>query len=192
MIASPYKRLPGMGRQIASYSRLYLAEDHLLHVASSPFSERYKRFYFRDIQALILIRTETWIWILGAWLMAALLGVVIAVAANEAIVSTVFGCVAGLFLTIGIIHVVAGPTCRCYVRTAVQMERLPSLSRLRRAQTILARITPSITQAQGTWPAPQVTSAEAEYARAVIEPAETAKVVENPVQEPPPEQPPVS
>jgi len=42
-----------------------------------------------------------------------------------------------------------GPTTIGYLRTAVQTEELPSLSRLRRVRRVLARLRPLITQAQG-------------------------------------------
>ena len=42
-----------------------------------------------------------------------------------------------------------GPTCACYLRTAVQNEKLPSLSRLRRARLVLGRLQPQIIAVQG-------------------------------------------
>jgi hypothetical protein len=48
-----------------------------------------------------------------------------------------------------------GPTCTCHLRTAVQTEELPSLSRVRRVRRVLNRIRPLIVAAQG-----QLTSEE--------------------------------
>src|SRR4030095_8113184 len=53
-----YRRLPGMGRNLMSFSRLWLGRDHLLAVYSTGYSENYKRFYYRDIQALITRTTS--------------------------------------------------------------------------------------------------------------------------------------
>ena len=39
-----YKKLPGRGSSAMEYHRLYLGPDHLLLVASTGFSESYRRF----------------------------------------------------------------------------------------------------------------------------------------------------
>src|SRR6058998_3858024 len=64
-----YRKLPGLGRDVVSISRLYLARDHLLVVNSNGYIEEYKRFYFQDIQAIIIrksITGQVWNWVLGA------------------------------------------------------------------------------------------------------------------------------
>src|SRR6266550_3445601 len=53
-----YRRLPGREAGLLSYSRLWLGPDHLLLARTAFFSEEYKRFYFRDIQAVVTRRTE--------------------------------------------------------------------------------------------------------------------------------------
>ena len=57
--AREYRKLPGIGRDVATYSRLYLGPGHLLVVNSTGFTESYKRFYFQDIQAIVLCRTRS-------------------------------------------------------------------------------------------------------------------------------------
>src|SRR5205809_7300860 len=52
-----YRRLPGRTSGFLSYSRLWLGPDHLLLARTAFFSEEYKRFYFRDIQAVVPRRT---------------------------------------------------------------------------------------------------------------------------------------
>jgi len=60
-----YRKLPGRGfrkRSLLEVSRmlctLWLGKDHLLLVDSlGGYSEDYKRFYYRDIQALIIRKT---------------------------------------------------------------------------------------------------------------------------------------
>src|SRR4051794_11160105 len=39
---------------------LWLGPDHLLCIDSSGYTENYKRFYFRDIQALFIRETNTY------------------------------------------------------------------------------------------------------------------------------------
>ena len=152
-ILNIYRKLPGTGHQLGSYTRLYRGMDHLLQVSSVMFSERYKRFYFRDIQAFIVIRTNAWLFLIGLLLLLALLLTGLAVGVGDSVGSVVLGSFAALLLVIALIVGLRGPTCRCLVRTAVQTEKLPSLNRLRRAEKILAELAPLIAAAQGTMPA---------------------------------------
>src|SRR5208283_5906459 len=55
---------------VASIARssLWLGDDHLLFVECTGYTETYKRFYFRDIQAITIRKTTThavWNWITG-------------------------------------------------------------------------------------------------------------------------------
>src|SRR5438477_12551721 len=43
-------------------SSLWLGKDHLLCIDSNGYTENYKRFYFRDIQALLIRKTERRKW----------------------------------------------------------------------------------------------------------------------------------
>jgi hypothetical protein len=148
-----YVKLPGVGHQLGSYTRLYRGGDHLLQVSSVTFSEQYKRFYFRDIQAFIVIRTNTWIMIITLLLILALLLTGIAVGSGDSVASIVLGGFAALLLILTLVVGLRGPSCRCYVRTAVQTEKLPSINRLRRAGKILAELKPFLDAAQGPMPA---------------------------------------
>ena len=63
-----YQRLPGRGTQVdgdrwlavsRSLCTVWMARDHLLLVSRTGYTETYKRFYFRDIQAVIIRKTAT-------------------------------------------------------------------------------------------------------------------------------------
>ena len=188
-----YRRLPGRGANLISYYRLYLGPDHLLLVASSGYSESYKRFYFRDIQSLVLQRTELWKvlnWIfvpmtvlgVAAWIYEILSGF----SSNGGIIFLEW-----LWTIVSVIplffNLLGGPTCECQVRTAVQVERIPSLKRLRNARKVLDQIKPLIDAAQGQL-SPEELAGEASSvtpsalsdgitAPPVIEPARAAKPV---------------
>ena len=151
-----YVKLPGVGHQLGSYTRLYRGGDHLLQVSSVTFSESYKRFYFRDIQAFIVVRTNTWFLIIALLLILSLLLTGIAVGSNDSVGSIVVGGFAALLLVLGLIVGLRGPSCRCYVRTAVQTETLPSLNRVRRAEKILADLKPLLDAAQGPMPVAEI------------------------------------
>jgi hypothetical protein len=154
-----YRRLPGRGvrRQgfaTAARTRLWLAKDHLLSVDYQWYSEDYKRFYFRDIQAVILRKTRTARTInevltpLTCIVLALALSLSIAGSFDDgfAIVWWIIGLVLLAFL---VPNILMGPTCVCHLKTAVQTEELPSLRRLRRARKVLARVQPLIVAAQG-------------------------------------------
>lgn len=146
-----YRRLPGRGATLVSYVRLYEGPDHLLQVTTTGYSESYKRFFYRDIQALIIRRTR-WFQLFAAMLGALTLLVALPATlafANNREAAIVLFFVAGIFLALLIGHFLLGPTCVCEIQTAVQTERLFGLSRVRRAQKFLRRLKPLIDAAQG-------------------------------------------
>ena len=128
--------------------RLWQGPDHLLFVASSVLGERYKRFYFADIQAIVIRKTAAWIgWGIVFLVLAALFGLA-ALGISDTAGRAVMGAIAGIFIIFLAIHAALGPTCRCVLRTAVQTEELPSLKRVRNADKVLALIRPLIESAQ--------------------------------------------
>ena len=142
-----YRRLPGLGSSAFEQSRLYLGPDHLLLVTSSGFTESYRRFYLRDIQAITLrksVRGQVWN---GIWGFLTLMGAIIAFQLSGAAMFVWFG-IAGIFLALLLVNFGRGPTCLCQVRTAVQTRPLPPLNRLRRARKVIAQLRPAIAAAQ--------------------------------------------
>lgn len=143
-----YQRLPGAGARGLQRVRLWQGPDHLLFVASSALGERYKRFYFADIQAIVIRKTAGWLaWGIVLLVLSGLFGWG-AIANQGNPEGTVTTTLTGVFVIILIVHAALGPTCRCVIRTAVQTEVLPSLKRVRDADKVLARIRPLIESAQ--------------------------------------------
>ena len=144
-----YRRLPGRGFAISQRVQAYQGPDHLLQVSSTGYSESYRRFYFRDIQVVTIQKTQlgkifngifaffTALFALPAFDMS--LGPAIAMWS-----------VAGFFAVLLISHLALGPTCACYIRTAVQTERLSAVTRIRIARRLLRRIHPLIESVQGS------------------------------------------
>jgi len=143
-----YRRLPGRGTSLAHYVRLFQGPDHLLQVSSTGFSELYKRFYFRDIQAITIRKTDwanLWTLVFGIFTLGFfLLGFDATGGGRIALWSF-----AGFFLLWLAIHLFLGPACICHVRTAVQVERLPTLRRIKAARKTINRLRPFIVQTQG-------------------------------------------
>ena len=157
---SLYTRLPGRGLRRAFFAvaatrcRLYLAADHLLAVDATVASESYRRFYFRDIEAFVIRRTAgrqigNWVLLLLALLTAGPLANVWRLdrSSGGSLVAALG--IAAFWLVCIAINTFRGPTCQTHVRTAVQLEHLPSLGRLPVAQRVVGSVRPLIEAAQG-------------------------------------------
>ena len=143
------RRRSGFAVAAVGRASLWLGKDHLLSVESTGFMEKYKRFYFRDIQVFTIRKTtwrEVWNFI---WALLLVISLALAISVSSMPWKLVFGSLATLFLLGLTLNTAAGPTCICHVRTAVQVEELASLRRVRSAQKILARIRPLIAALQG-------------------------------------------
>ena len=147
----------------ASRSSLWLGDDHLLCVDSAGYSETYKRFYFRDIQAIVISETNRrtiWNAVLILPAVFALAGLMMnAFQPRHNIGATIaWSIVAVILLVPFVINNILGATCACQLRTAVQIEELPSLSRVRKARKVLETIRPFVTAAQGQLTAEEVSA----------------------------------
>jgi len=118
-------------------------------VSNYGYTEEYKRFYFRDIQGIVLQQTSAWL----IW--TAVLGMIVVVGAAcwlskelaLKIIGTIFGAPALLFFRI---NRAFGPTCRLYLQTAVQRELILPVCRIGASKRWLAKVQPLIEQAQGS------------------------------------------
>ncbi|MBV8816712.1 MAG: hypothetical protein JO022_00070, partial [Acidobacteriaceae bacterium] len=62
-----YRRLPGLTLAPTRRRTLYAGPDHLLSVRTSLFIQEYRRFYYRDIQAIVMTEhASAWIFYLFA------------------------------------------------------------------------------------------------------------------------------
>ncbi len=169
--ASEYRRISRTALIAPSSlpSALYVGSDHLLCVKAQFFSERYKRFYYQDIQAIITRRTSAG----KVW------NIVLAIAAGlPASASLIWGpggggaifgwIVAGFFSILLAINWMRGPTCACHILTAVQTEHLPSLNRLRTAGKTIGRLKALIEQAQGQLPGGEIEITQAEAPHSAV------------------------
>lgn len=164
-----YTRLPGKGlRRQGFFSTavirisctLWLANDHILNVDNRGFSEDYKRFYFRDIQAIVTQETNRGkVWNI---ILATLIGlfVLIAFGSEETVAVALWLLVAGILGIILLINWLHGPTCTCHIITAVQQETLPSLDRLKTAEKVIKILKRLIREAQGEFDAEEAQTAE--------------------------------
>jgi hypothetical protein len=191
MVRKQYQRLtrPRARSQFAvvyrTRSALWLGGDHLLLVETSGFTENYKRFYFRDIQTITVQETRrgrVWNFILGGVLFLIILVTILAIpksttahwSGNEiggGIFLAIFGTV---FTVLFLVSLLAGPTCKTHLQTAVQIEELASLSRVRQTRKVMDKIRPLMVAAQGQITGEEVSVRMQETIRAQS-PAESSK-----------------
>lgn len=148
-----YSYIKGSRRRgfLGGYESMWLADDHLLLLRSNGWADRWResnrRFYFRDIQALIFCETKKRRNISLGLLCPALFFLLMALLFQETgylfhVPNALF-----FFLFSGI-YWFKGPTCRCSIQTAVQSTSLPCF-RMRAAVKLKEQLQPRIEQAQG-------------------------------------------
>ena len=158
-----YQRAGNRGTTLSGEHRLFVGSDHLLLVITSGYVELSKRFNFRDIQSIIIQESPVrliWNWVLGFGFAASALFLVIAWSDFP---SRMLGVgFTALFSIPLIINNARGPTCACHVQSAVQRERLYSLSRTRKARRFLDKVTPRLLEAQAGSPEASVVPVQTE------------------------------
>jgi hypothetical protein len=128
-------------------TKLYLGTDHLLLIEQLILVERYKRFYYRDIQAITATQSSRWLVFAGLW------GFLTLLAALPFFVHNPIALIAGALFTglfgFAFVHnLIQGPTCIVRLRTAVQTHRIAPLERIRDFRRGMDAIEPLIRTAQ--------------------------------------------
>ena len=152
-VSFPYRKFGPVLRQPFSIQSTWLADDHILAVWNSRFMETYRRFYFRDIQALILrpgprfVVPTLWLWAV----VALLIGSIFASALQR---STLLAILLSSVAAIGIYLLVAGlfRSCTLSVQTAIGCEPLPGIVRIGAGRRLLNQLSARITETQGEMP----------------------------------------
>ena len=171
--------LGGIGLALTGVrSTFWLGPDHVLSVdTEGTYQEFYKRFYYTDIQALIVRKTNsgkigTIIFAVIALLLFASVFFITDAAGRIAL-----AVVAGIFGLLALANWLSGPTCVCHLLTAVSCENVPALNRVRKYNKALAKLRPFLEQAQGAAggpvsavPAPQGVSPSDEAAPETVPP----------------------
>lgn len=161
--AVSYRRLPGRTpwfrfESIGRRTSLWLGPDHLLKVERSPSRESYKRFYYRDIQAILIQQSSRryTLTVINLLAIAAIAFFVFVFSRSiwsglpyVLVLSSPFlaGLIANLFL---------GRTSEGVLVTAVGRESLTSLSRVDRAAQALPLIAEEVSRTQGELPTAQL------------------------------------
>jgi hypothetical protein len=147
----PYTRMPGGLRGFVRKSSLWEGSDHLLLVRGTRFAEEYRRFYYRDIEALVVqkcARTGS----IGWWLVnLTACAVAVPMVFVPGFPKAPTGAIALLTVLLLLVRLVIAVrySCRCVVQTAVSREELPSLQRTWTAKKALGRLREKIAEVQG-------------------------------------------
>lgn len=144
-----YQKLPGWSVNLFDTKSLWQGENHLLYVEALFFKESYKRFDYNDIQTILLQRTGThlvWSFLWGA--LTFLFGIIVFIVPGPPYVSGAF---LAIFLIALLANLIMGPSCIVYLQTAVQLQKLASLRRVRTAGKVMTRIKSLVEKEQGQW-----------------------------------------
>jgi hypothetical protein len=146
-----YRKLPGRRRGFIISASLWTGADHMLSVRSARFQERYKRFYFRDIQAMVITKVPRFV--VSTWVAAVAVLLLTGVLIVRALLPALTGwfwllpaALAGVW-----IYISAAQSCTCRLYTAVSREDLPSIYRMWTARKALAVLEQRIAQVQGVF-----------------------------------------
>ena len=144
-----YSRIRVRARGMGGVASYWLGPDHLLVVEIAGSQERYRRFYYSDVETMV-IRPNYWGRVGNIFLaiLAALLGFG-AVSVGDIVGKWFTGILGGLMLLVLLLNTWRGRTCSCHLRTAVQSDELPGLNRVRTAGRVATELRERIVAAQG-------------------------------------------
>lgn len=142
-----YRKFSGARGSLVSLEQLWIGDDHLLLVSSSFALERYRRFYFQDIEAFLIRPTGTQRkWVIANSIFLALFGaltlfVVGRHPTEDQIVGGVFLGIAAVIFLIGLIYQVAkGPSCFTFLQLRTGLERIVVADRIRASLAMRGRL----------------------------------------------------
>jgi hypothetical protein len=160
MAASIYRRITQKRRAFLAYSQLFLAPDHMMLVRSDRFEERYQRFYFKDIQALVVSGVPARSWMRAAFGVVSAAIVLLAATTIRVPAWRALTALVGFVpAAIALVDYLRGERCQVIVKTAVSNEPLPPVSRMRVATTVIAQLKSAVEQMQqGEWTAEMVSA----------------------------------
>ena len=167
----PYERLTRPRLGLNGMGSLWLGSDHLLLVTNTLAVERYRRWYFPDLQALVMRKNAArmiWNIILGSVAFLLLAGAVACVIGSGSaslsddiialyVMAAVLGILGMVFVTAGAINFVMGPSCTLFIQTPHGLERLSTPNRVAGVEKLTARVQPlllAVQSNQGVQPGP--------------------------------------
>ncbi|MFP4541538.1 MAG: hypothetical protein ACLFR7_07905 [Opitutales bacterium] len=133
----------------------YLGEHALLAVTGF-YKQRYRRFAYRDIEALIIQPTShQTAWTVGLAI-ALVVGLLMLGLGSGGVVRVVGSIVSAASVVGLVVNLAMGPTCRTFLQSRVQRLRLGNVTRRTKAERLRAALWPRLEAVQGRVSAAEV------------------------------------
>ena len=147
-----YKRLPGRRLGAVRRASVWDAGEYLLSVSGTTFSERYRRFYYRDIQSIVM-QNGPRLGSIGALLLLFWCALTFAIVVAGNTLPAVFHLlwITPVVWLAFIVYQSLARSCRVHIYTAVSSEELPALFRRSAARKAVAHILTRIQEVQGSF-----------------------------------------
>ena len=143
---SAFRKISRVG-SLTGGTRWYLSEDCLLAAKRMMYAVEYRRFYFRDLEYIV-------IWPRSSWLRRLIIPTVLLAALGFSLwfwVNSIAGEIfTGLALAWMSLELALGPTATSRIRTTGATVELPLVKRTRRARKVLANIDAAVRADRGT------------------------------------------
>lgn len=141
---SAFRKISRVG-SLTGGTKWYLSDDCLLAAKRTMYAVEYRRFYLRDLESVVVWRSNLWRFRLIPGILSAFLGAWLWEFAN----STAGAIFVGIGLGWLVLELALGPTARARIRTTGASVDLPLVKRTRRAEKVLARIDEAVRAARG-------------------------------------------
>lgn len=146
-----YRKLPASARDSFGSWQLWHNDTELLLVRCSFVDEKYSRFFFNDIEAIVTVgnRSRLW-WAVGLAPIVLLLVLVLvnSLQTNDPGENAGFGILLAAFLAGLLTNTLGSQRCKTFVRVSGQWHPLPAVRTVYKAQRVMKKIEPLITLAQ--------------------------------------------
>lgn len=144
-----YRRVTRASSNLAGYTSLWAASDHLLIAFSTGYNERYSRIDLQDVKAFVVMESSRRGIIAVIYGILAALMLVISLALFLTKSSFYFS---GVFFVVGLVGLAVngllGPSCEVFIVTGVQVTKISGVTRRRKARKLLLKLEPLIREAQ--------------------------------------------
>ena len=160
--SKPYQRLSRSRFGLNGFGSLWLGKDHVLLVNNTFAIERYRRWFLREIQAVIIRRNPVrliWNCVLGVFavlLLAAAGGCFYASSVSRgaedimvlAVMATILGVFGFAFVVVVAVNTSMGPGCTAFIQTPSGLTRLSTPNRVAAVEKLISRLQPQLVEAQ--------------------------------------------
>lgn len=179
-----YERLSRSRFGLNGFGSLWLGNDHIMLVNNSFAVERYRRWFLREIQAIVIRQTSArlvWNSVLGvfaAMLLAGAGGSLYASTTSNApddvmllaVAAGVLGVIGLVFLITMAVNTSMGPGCTLFIQTPHGLDRVSTPNRVIAVEKLIARLQPQLLDLQSKPGAQPASSSLREVAAALDQP----------------------